>query len=112
MATATKDLAQVQEGLMALISEDTILIGHGINIDLIVLKIVHKNIVDTLKVFPHSGGWPKKNSLKFLASHFLHRNIQQNSKHDTLFITYYYIYQIVVNYFNSYALSTFFKTFC
>ena len=80
MATATKDLAQVQEELMDLINENTILIGHGLHNDLIVLKIVHEKIVDTVEVFPHFGGWPKRNSLKFLAKRFLHRNIQQNSK--------------------------------
>ncbi|KAJ8943296.1 hypothetical protein NQ318_017314 [Aromia moschata] len=78
----TKTLRQVQVDLMRFISLNTILIGHGLENDLRALKIVHRHVVDTAKVFPHFKGLPFKRSLRSLASTFLRREIQRGSGTD------------------------------
>uniref|UniRef100_A0A1A9X254 Exonuclease domain-containing protein n=1 Tax=Glossina brevipalpis TaxID=37001 RepID=A0A1A9X254_9MUSC len=71
-----KTFAQVQQDLLDLIDADTILIGHGLDNDLRVLRIVHKTIVDTSLVYGHSTGYPYRRSLKNLTKSFLKREIQ------------------------------------
>uniref|UniRef100_A0A1B0AJ42 Exonuclease domain-containing protein n=1 Tax=Glossina pallidipes TaxID=7398 RepID=A0A1B0AJ42_GLOPL len=71
-----KSFAQVQQDLLELIDADTILIGHGLDNDLRVLRIVHKTIVDTSLVYGHSTGYPYRRSLKNLTKSFLKRDIQ------------------------------------
>ncbi|KAL9873629.1 RNA exonuclease prage isoform 2-T9 [Glossina fuscipes fuscipes] len=71
-----KSFAQVQQDLLDLIDADTILIGHGLDNDLRVLRIVHKTIVDTSLVYGHSTGYPYRRSLKNLTKSFLKRDIQ------------------------------------
>lgn len=71
-----KSLAEVQKDLINLFDADTILVGHGLDNDLRVLRLVHKNIVDTSVVFSHSTGYPYRRSLKNLTKSFLKRDIQ------------------------------------
>ncbi|XP_075154630.1 RNA exonuclease prage isoform X2 [Haematobia irritans] len=71
-----KTFAQVQQDLLKLIDADTILIGHGLDNDLRVLRMVHKTIVDTSLIFSHSTGYPYRRSLKNLTKSFLKRDIQ------------------------------------
>ncbi|KAJ8953920.1 hypothetical protein NQ318_019160 [Aromia moschata] len=80
--TDTKTLHQVQEDLIRLIRQKTILVGHGLENDLRALKIVHTNVVDTAVVFPHIKGLPFKRSLKSLAASFLRREIQRGTGTD------------------------------
>ncbi|XP_017485313.1 PREDICTED: uncharacterized protein LOC108373887, partial [Rhagoletis zephyria] len=71
-----KMLAEVQRDLLQLIDADTILIGHGLDNDLRVLRIVHKTIIDTSIAFPHSSGFPYRRALKNLTKACLNRDIQ------------------------------------
>ncbi|XP_036319192.1 homeobox protein 5-like isoform X3 [Rhagoletis pomonella] len=71
-----KTLAEVQRDLLQLIDADTILIGHGLDNDLRVLRIVHKTIIDTSIAFPHSSGFPYRRALKNLTKACLNRDIQ------------------------------------
>uniref|UniRef100_A0A1I8P518 Exonuclease domain-containing protein n=1 Tax=Stomoxys calcitrans TaxID=35570 RepID=A0A1I8P518_STOCA len=71
-----KTFAQVQQDLLKLFDADTILIGHGLDNDLRVLRLVHKTIVDTSLIFSHSTGYPYRRSLKNLTKSFLKRDIQ------------------------------------
>lgn len=81
---ATKTLRDVQNDLMAFISADTILVGHGLENDLRALRIVHGTVVDTAVTFPHYNGLPYRRSLRSLASSLLHREIQTSaSGHDS-----------------------------
>ena len=57
-------------------------LGHGLSHDLIVLKIVHQKIIDTVQVFPHPRGLPFKQNLKMLIRNELCMNIQ-SSDHDS-----------------------------
>jgi RNA exonuclease 1 len=73
---AIKTLKQVQNDLLEFIHADTILIGHSIDNDLRVLKIIHKTVVDTSISFPHYFGLPYRRSLKSLTKSCLKRDIQ------------------------------------
>ncbi|XP_050328452.1 exonuclease GOR-like [Bactrocera neohumeralis] len=80
-----KTFAEVQKDLLQLIDADTILIGHSMENDLRVLKIVHKTVVDTADEFPHPLGFPYRHSLKNLTKEYLKRDIQcGNNGHDSV----------------------------
>ncbi|XP_043968414.1 RNA exonuclease 1 homolog isoform X3 [Gambusia affinis] len=77
-------LRQVQETLLSFISADTILVGHGLETDLCLLKLLHGTVVDTSVVFPHRLGPPNKLSLNRLTAEYLRRIIQESvCGHDT-----------------------------
>eukprot|EP00210_Caulerpa_lentillifera_P003653 g3487.t1 len=76
-------LQNAQELFCKYISRDTILIGHSLENDLISLKIFHGKIVDTVMLYPHPGGFPRRSSLKYLAKRHLNRVIQHGS-HDSV----------------------------
>lgn len=63
----------------------TILIGHGLENDLIAIRLIHKRIIDTALLFQHKKGSQYKCSLKYLAKKYLKREIQANIKdgHDS-----------------------------
>jgi len=44
---AKTDLAGVRDALRALIGPDTILIGHSLDSDLKMMRLVHYNVIDT-----------------------------------------------------------------
>ncbi|XP_035864920.1 RNA exonuclease 1 homolog isoform X3 [Sander lucioperca] len=77
-------LTEVQETLLSFISADTILIGHGLEMDLCALKLLHGVVVDTSVVFPHRLGLPHKLTLNNLTAEYLRRIIQESvCGHDT-----------------------------
>lgn len=73
-------LPEVQQDLLKLISAGTILIGHALENDLRVLKLIHNTIIDTSITFPHFNGPGFKHSLKSLTSQILKRTIQDSDK--------------------------------
>lgn len=75
-----KSLKQVQNDLMGFLHKETILVGHGLENDLRVMKIVHENVIDTAIVFM-KGQY--RNSLKTLAKAILSKHIQSGG-HDSL----------------------------
>ncbi|XP_012221766.1 uncharacterized protein prage [Linepithema humile] len=75
----TDNLRIVQRELLDFISAETILIGHGLESDLRVLRLLHKKVIDTSTVYPHYNGFPYRNSLKILAKRVLKRNIQETT---------------------------------
>uniref|UniRef100_A0A3Q3A3A3 Zgc:152968 n=1 Tax=Kryptolebias marmoratus TaxID=37003 RepID=A0A3Q3A3A3_KRYMA len=77
-------LRKVQETLLSFISADTILVGHELETDLCLLKLLHGMVVDTSVVFPHRLGPPYKLSLNTLTAEHLRRIIQESvCGHDT-----------------------------
>ncbi|KAG5440074.1 hypothetical protein PCK2_000586 [Pneumocystis canis] len=56
----------------------TILIGHGLENDLIALRLIHKRIIDTALLFQEEKRSQHKYSLKYLAKKYLNRKIQTN----------------------------------
>ena len=63
---------------LAHISPKTPLIGHSIENDLNVLRLVHPTIVDTVILYPTRGGLPYRHGLKTLAKMHLGIDIQQS----------------------------------
>lgn len=54
----------------------TVLIGHGLENDLLHLRMCHARVVDTAVLFPHTRGLPFRNKLRFLVERHLGRVIQ------------------------------------
>jgi hypothetical protein len=66
------------------IGRNTALIGHAIDNDLNVLRVIHPFIVDTVLLYPHPRGLPARYGLKMLTNKYLSRNIQdQQTGHDS-----------------------------
>ncbi|KAJ9614004.1 RNA exonuclease 3 [Cladophialophora chaetospira] len=68
--------AAARQLLFDLISPETPLIGHAIENDLNVLRIIHPFIVDTVLLYPHPRGLPIRFGLKILSQKYLSRGIQ------------------------------------
>ena len=62
--------------LFALLAPSTPLIGHALNNDLNVARIIHPSIVDTVLLYPHPRGLPIRFGLKMLTKKYLNRDIQ------------------------------------
>uniref|UniRef100_A0A3P9C8H6 RNA exonuclease 1 homolog n=1 Tax=Maylandia zebra TaxID=106582 RepID=A0A3P9C8H6_9CICH len=77
-------LRDVQETLLSFINADTVLVGHCLETDLCLLKLLHGMVVDTSVVFPHRLGPPHKLTLNKLTAEYLRRIIQESvCGHDT-----------------------------
>ena len=63
---AVRTLEAVRRALGRLIGTDTILIGHALDNDLRALRLVHRYVVDTAALFPHSRGLPYRRALRDL----------------------------------------------
>jgi hypothetical protein len=72
--------------LCSYISPDTVLIGHAIDNDLNVVRLVHPTIVDTSLLYAHPAGLPIRYGLRKLAKDFLNLDIQTAGAagHDSL----------------------------
>ncbi|XP_018786545.1 PREDICTED: putative RNA exonuclease pqe-1 [Bactrocera latifrons] len=75
-----KRLGDVQQDLLELIDEDAILIGHCLEHELRVLRILHNNIVDIAIEFAHPLGLFPGRSLQNLAEIYLKRSTQGDSE--------------------------------
>uniref|UniRef100_A0A8C6J0A5 Uncharacterized protein n=1 Tax=Melopsittacus undulatus TaxID=13146 RepID=A0A8C6J0A5_MELUD len=73
LKNTTTTLRAVQAVLLNLFSVDTILIGHNLENDFFVLKLIHDMVVDTSVVFPHPLGLPHKRTLGSLTADYLKR---------------------------------------
>ncbi|ETO21040.1 hypothetical protein RFI_16167 [Reticulomyxa filosa] len=81
LLTASKTLDDVYNDISQWISQETYIIGHGLENDLKALHVIHENVLDTSLLFP--AGSACKHKLKYLASKYLHRDIQQSGNgHD------------------------------
>jgi RNA exonuclease 1 len=81
----TTTLSDIQKELLQLVTPRTILVGHSLNSDMNALKLTHPFLIDTGILFPHPRGPPYKQSLKWLAQKYLHREVQKGSKgHDSV----------------------------
>ncbi|OWA54789.1 RNA exonuclease 1-like protein [Hypsibius exemplaris] len=78
--TTIKTIEEVHKDLLGggLINEETILIGHSLESDLLSMKFIHRNIVDTSLVFPHRRGRPFKRALRNLMREILQKIIQED----------------------------------
>ncbi|TPX44987.1 hypothetical protein SeLEV6574_g04155 [Synchytrium endobioticum] len=80
---ATFTLGDVHEWMLQHADQDTILVGHGLENDLIAMRLVHDKVVDTADLFKHRKGLPYRHSLKHLTTRLLGEFIQQGiDSHD------------------------------
>lgn len=85
LAPVTTTLPDIQKRLLSLITPRTVLVGHSLNSDMAVLKMVHPFIVDTGIIYPHARGPPLKCALRFLTQKFLGKEIQKGKNgHDSI----------------------------
>jgi len=79
-------LGDVHKQLSALVGPETIIVGHSLDSDLKALQLVHRRVIDSAVIYPHSRGLPYKQSLKSLSSRVLGKEIQSqeaSSGHDS-----------------------------
>jgi len=69
-------LPDVQRFLQGLVFDDTVLVGHSLQNDLHVLRLVHGRVIDTAVLFPHPKGPPHQPALRLLAHRHLKKSIQ------------------------------------
>ncbi|WBW74221.1 3'-5'- exoribonuclease Rex1 [Schizosaccharomyces osmophilus] len=77
LAPVTTRLADVHAYLQKTIDNNVVFLGHSLNSDLNCLRFVHPHIIDTANMYNHTRGPPSKPSLKWLASKWLHKEIQK-----------------------------------
>lgn len=75
-----KSLAEVQAEILKYVSEDTVIVGHGLNHDLCALKIVHKNVIDTALMYSLEGTTRQLLSLKDLVEQLLGERCQPDGE--------------------------------
>ena len=83
-------LVDVQAALLARFSAQTVLVGHSLESDLMALKIIHGNVIDTSVMFPHKMGPPYKRALRNLASDYLKKIIQNDGEHNLIIFFFFY----------------------
>ncbi|KAL0046858.1 hypothetical protein WJX82_000075 [Trebouxia sp. C0006] len=82
MKGVTTTLSQIQQRVLKFVGPDTLLVGHSLENDLRVLKLVHLKNLDTAILYPHAR-WPtQQHSLRHLAAMHLKWTIHQGS-HDS-----------------------------
>ncbi|KAH9062697.1 hypothetical protein EDB87DRAFT_1605401 [Lactarius vividus] len=77
---AVLPLESVRRALGRLIGTETILIGHALDNDLRVLRLVHQRVIDTAALFPHARGPPYRRALRDLTKECLTRHIQGSER--------------------------------
>ncbi len=75
---ASKTLKEVQNDLMGFLTAKSMLVGHGLENDLRVLRLVHSTVIDTSIVFMEESGSAMRYSLKHLAKVKLGKDIQMS----------------------------------
>lgn len=75
LQTVENSFEYVQEELLTIIKRETIIVGHSVENDLRVLKLIHRRVLDTSVIFPHPQP-TYKFSLKRLAHRWLNKIIQ------------------------------------
>ncbi|KAF9584020.1 RNA exonuclease 3 [Lunasporangiospora selenospora] len=82
---AKYNLTEARDRLLELINKDTVIIGHSLENDFKVMRLVHTQVVDTAILFPHPQNYLEyRYSLRILAKQHLGLNIQESETgHDS-----------------------------
>jgi len=85
-AATRHSFEEVRQELFKYINSKTFVIGHGLDSDLKILKLIHLRVLDTTILFPHKFGPPYKKKLKLLVQEHLFKTIQEEDAtgHDSL----------------------------
>jgi len=78
MSECTTRLEQVQVALLRLVRAETILVGHSLEQDLMVVGLIHLRCVDTAILYPHPRGPQCRFALRVLVKKYLGRVIQDS----------------------------------
>ncbi|CAN0908488.1 Small RNA degrading nuclease 5 [Linum grandiflorum] len=78
MSKVTTSLKDVQKDFLNLVHQETILVGHSLENDLLALKISHQLVIDTAVLYKHPRGGSYKSALRILAKRYLSREIQKS----------------------------------
>jgi len=79
MSACTTRLEQVQVALLRLVRAETILVGHSLEQDLMVVGLIHLRCVDTAMLYPHPRGPQCRFALRVLVKKYLGRVIQDSA---------------------------------
>lgn len=79
----TCSLEDVQKALRELLPPDAILVGHSLQNDLIVLRMMHPYVIDTSVIYNMHVS-KRKTKLKILVKQFLNQDIQNEKWHDSI----------------------------
>lgn len=77
----TTTIHDIQDLFLKHVSSEDILVGHSLESDLNVMKIMHSKVVDTSIIYEHNRGPPSKPSLRWLAQQYLKSDIQTGEDH-------------------------------
>ncbi|CAA6663865.1 unnamed protein product [Spirodela intermedia] len=84
LESVTTTLADIQEEFLRLVHEETILVGHSLENDLLALRISHKSVIDTAVLYKIRPAH-HKTALRVLSRKYLSRQIQDSeSGHDSV----------------------------
>ncbi|XP_075984323.1 RNA exonuclease 1 homolog [Anticarsia gemmatalis] len=84
MVDVKTTLLEVQATLLTMFNSKSILIGHSLESDFKVLKLIHDTVIDTSVLYPHKMGPPYKRALRNLTSEYLKKIIQNSVEgHDS-----------------------------
>lgn len=78
--TIVNSITEARSLLFSHLTPSTPLIGHSMDNDLNVCRIIHPTIVDTALLFPHPRGLPMRSSLRILVQKYLGRHIQAHNQ--------------------------------
>jgi RNA exonuclease 1 len=73
---STISLSSALSKFKSFVSKKTIIIGHGLENDLSVLRLIHFNVIDTSILFPHQRGFPYRLKLQHITKRELGVEIQ------------------------------------
>ncbi|KAL9251649.1 Small RNA degrading nuclease 5-like protein [Drosera capensis] len=85
LSDVTTSLEDIQDDFLKLVYQETVLVGHSLENDLLALKISHDFVIDTAILYKHPRGGSYKTALRVLARKYLSKEIQDSVKgHDSI----------------------------
>ncbi|KAJ9054523.1 hypothetical protein DSO57_1013600 [Entomophthora muscae] len=87
LSGVTTTLKDIQQKLLQIMDNSTVLVGQGLRNDLKALRLVHPFIIDTGVIYSHIKGPPYTPSLRWLTQQWLNRTIQaapEGQGHDSV----------------------------
>lgn len=74
-------VADARASILELLNKDSILVGHGLENDLLGLHLLHDILIDTSILYQHESGFPFRHSLKVLGEKYLGKTVV---RHDSV----------------------------
>ncbi|GAB2209281.1 hypothetical protein Droror1_Dr00026491 [Drosera rotundifolia] len=85
LSDVTTSLEDIQDDFLKLVYQETVLVGHSLENDLLALKISHNLVIDTAILYKHPRGGSYKTALRVLSRKYLSKEIQDSVKgHDSI----------------------------